>query len=87
MKHNELRQLLDQLRNDLTQAPGLDDTSRLHMHSLLTEIERGVGEPTVETHRTLRDRLVEAMTAFEAQHPRLTATLSRLADQLAAMGI
>lgn len=87
MNSNELRQLLEQLRSDLTQATGLDEASRQHMHTLVTEIERGVNQPAAETERTLSDRLVEAMTAFEAQHPRLTETLSRLADQLGSMGI
>jgi hypothetical protein len=87
MDTNELRQLLERLRNDLDRATGLDDSSREQMRALVSEIERGMNQPATDTERSLSDRLVEAMTAFEAQHPRLTETLSRLADQLGAMGI
>lgn len=87
MDSNELRQLLERLRSDLAHATGLDESSRQQMQTLVAEIEHGVSEPATDTERSLSDRLVEAMTSFEAQHPRLTETLSRIADQLGTMGI
>lgn len=87
MDSTELRQLLERLRSDLDHATGLDESSRQQMRALVSEIERGVNASPADTERSLSDRLVEAMTSFEAQHPRLTETLSRIADQLGTMGI
>ncbi len=88
METKELQQLLERLRSDVSHATGLDDASRQRLQTLVAEIERGMTGPNQQASaKTFSDRLVEAMTAFEAQHPRLTETLSRLADQLGAMGI
>lgn len=90
MHTQELLQLLERLRNDLSQTTGMDDATRQHLQTLVEEIERGMAGPDKTApppEKSFSDRIAEAMTDFEVQHPRLTETLSRIADQLGLMGI
>ncbi|HET6424325.1 MAG TPA: DUF4404 family protein [Planctomycetaceae bacterium] len=88
MNNSELLPLLAKLQADLNQAQGLPEAQRQELQALVAQIETRLHSPDASPpEKTLGDRLAEAMTAFEAEHPRLTETLTRIADQLATMGI
>ncbi len=90
---DELQLRLNHLRTELNETGELDEISRQKLQALVADVERGVvhlkqQEATAEaTAAPLRERIAAAMTDFEVEHPRLSASLSQLVDQLAMMGI
>jgi hypothetical protein len=85
----KLRRHLTDLHSELGSAPGLDPTSRELllevMHDIQHTLERDA-EP--RTHAgSLAERLRESARAFETSHPLLVATVGRVADALASLGI
>jgi hypothetical protein len=83
----DLRRRLEELQAELARTGNLDAASRELLEETRREIESVLarsGDPDV---RTLRERLEAAIEHFETSHPVLTATMGRVIDQLANMGI
>ena len=85
----ELREHLEQLHSELEGTETVDARSRQLLHHIVDDIhdllERS-GESN-HTHQSLLDRLREATRDFEESHPTLAATVGRVADALANLGI
>ena len=96
MTTEELSQTLSKLHQELSDNPELDESTLQSLRLLLGEIQialdRAAGETPSEeqTHESflpLGQKLQSVIGEFEARHPRLTITLSQIADGLNAMGI
>lgn len=96
MTAEELSQTLRKLHDELSSNPELDENALESLRTLLGEIQVAIAraegdEPqVVHNHPTLipmGERLRLAIDEFEARHPRLTLSLSQIADRLTAMGI
>lgn len=85
----ELRERLEQLHRELERTGSVDGGSRALLREILDDIrdllERS--EASRHTHLSLVERLGEAAREFEESHPRLAATVGRVADALANLGI
>lgn len=85
-ERRRLRELLDDLHRELGDTDALDEPSRDQLHGMMDEI-REVLEPSTGPGEELNRRLQELALRFEADHPRVAATISQLTDTLARMGI
>lgn len=89
VERKELRNTLARLHEELRAGQPLDADARELLETLASDIERllhpGSREP--EALEALARRLAEAIERFEESHPALTATVNRVADALARMGI
>ena len=96
MTAEELSQTLRKLHEELSGNPELDENTIHSLRALLGEIQVAIDrvegdEPQAadspESSPAVGQRLQLVIREFEARHPRLTLTLSQIADRLAAMGI
>lgn len=87
----ELRCTLAELHARLEQIEGVDDEVRRLLEEAAGEIGAKLGDSsraqTPASAEPMLDRLRRSARHFEASHPVLTDTLSRLADALGQMGI
>jgi hypothetical protein len=84
-----LRQRLEELHRELELTETVDAGSRELLHEVLrdmTELLERSGE-TQHTHQSLAQRLALAARDFEESHPKLFATVGRVVDTLANLGI
>ena len=86
----ELRRRLAELHAELERVPAVDAEARAALEQVMREIRevlaRSEGAPPRE-EASLAERLRDAGRHFEESHPTLTATLGRVVDALAALGI
>jgi len=96
MTAEELSQTLRKLHEELSGNPELDENTLGSLRVLLGEIQVAIDRATgdefqaVDSHEAslpVGERLRSAISAFEARHPSLTLSLSKIADGLSAMGI
>jgi hypothetical protein len=86
-KGSELKRRLLELHAELARIGALDDDSRELLEDVRRDIEAALAREGDAGEPSLRDRLEAAIRHFEASHPVLTATMGRVIDQLANMGI
>ncbi len=89
MGESELRQRLEELHRELEATETVDAAARELLRKVLLDmaelLERS-GE-TQHTEQSLAERLGEAAREFEESHPKLFATVGRVVDTLAHLGI
>jgi hypothetical protein len=89
----KLRTTLTELHEQLRQAHSVDPQTRDLLRAILADIQATLAGSTAEParpqeeHATHIDRLAEAARHFEASHPTLSGTVSRLIDILQQIGI
>lgn len=88
MNPQDLRAKMERLRAEL-QKPDLHDSAvRQELLRLLAAIEQQLEQaPESEQRENLLAELDDAVTRFEVEHPRLTASLGQIVSALASMGI
>ncbi len=90
MTDQKLRNLLEQLQSEIKQTQSVDDKGQEFLRDLDADIHellaRSEGERTQPQPSIVR-RLQDSIDHFEATHPTLTATLSRMLDILNNAGI
>ena len=84
-----LRAHLRQLEAELAAGGAIDPQTQESLEEVADEIRRILAEnrPEEPAPATLLERLQIEERAFEASHPTLTQTLSRIIDALGQMGI
>jgi hypothetical protein len=90
MNDEPIRNLLKQLHGMLAGATAITNKDRELLRQLSADIQALLAQPGAVTHasrRTIMGRLQEAVTRFEVSHPDLTATVARVSQALADMGI
>jgi Domain of unknown function (DUF4404) len=83
----ELERHLEELQAELARTQSLDPKSRELLADVGRDIESVLARSDEPAHGSLRERLEAAIQHFETSHPVLTATMGRVMDQLANMGI
>ena len=81
-----LQQQLQELRQQLSQEPPLNDAERAELAALMLEIDQQLllsGAPSA----SLTDSVNLAVERFENDHPTVAATLRSIVQSLAYMGI
>ncbi|MFV2067961.1 MAG: DUF4404 family protein [Pirellulales bacterium] len=84
-----IRDILEQLHRELDGAADIDPQVADRVASVVVEIRNALDQddhPAVG-HPSMTERLTEAAVQFEESHPTLSATVTRLIDILAQMGI
>lgn len=91
---NEILRTLEQLHAELSANPQLDAKTVASLRALIAEIppaiersEAGRQSTTGDSPKDLSERLETLITGFEVRHPQLTATLTKIANGLADLGI
>jgi hypothetical protein len=88
MPAQQLRQQLEQLRNQLEQAPPLDADERSAIQALIEQIEAQLAlQSPPPADETLVDGINLAVERFEVSHPTLAGTLRNIMQSLVSMGI
>jgi len=102
MSAEELSRTLTKLHSELADTPELDESTLRSLRAVLGEVQvaldraafeadaklqSGESSATSSNSGTVSGRLQDLIEDFEAKHPRLTLTLSQIADRLADMGI
>lgn len=83
----ELERRLSELHAELARTQSVDPKSRELLEHVRRDIETVLDRSDEPGERTLRERLEAAIEHFETSHPVLTATMGRVMDQLANLGI
>lgn len=90
MTDQKLRNLLEQLQGEIKQTKSVDDKGQEFLRDLDADIHellaRSEGDRT-QPQPSIVHRLQDSIDHFEATHPTLTATLSRMLDILNNAGI
>ncbi len=91
---NEILKTLEQLHAELAKHPQLDAKTIESLRTLIAEIpaaiensEAGTQTSTSGPPRDLSERVQELIAGLEVRHPQLTATLTKIADGLADLGV
>ena len=98
MSSEELTRTLDKLQADLASNPQLDENALQSLKLVLEDIQSAIERAAMANEEaqqaavesapdSMTGRLQELIEDFEAKHPKLTMTLSQIADQLSEMGI
>ncbi|MEE4361080.1 MAG: DUF4404 family protein [Pseudomonadales bacterium] len=85
MPQQSLRAALDTLRDALADPGSLGDDNRRQLEQLAKDLDRVLDAQ--DSDESLRTRIEDAALEFEAEHPRLSATLGEVVQALAKMGI
>ena len=83
----ELARRLAELKSELARTQSVDPRSRELLEQVQREIESTLERSDEAGRGSLRARLEAAIQHFEESHPVLTATMGRVMDQLANLGI
>ena len=83
----ELARRLAELQAELARTQSFDPKSRELLEHVQRNIESVLERSDESEQGSLRARLEAAIEHFEASHPVLTATMGRVMDQLANLGI
>ncbi len=90
MSQDDLRELLDRLREELGSTDQLDGETRAHVQLLIDDVsallERSEEAPSDE-HASMDDRLGIAAQHFSASHPNIAGAIGRVATALSKIGI
>lgn len=87
MDTNKLRELLDQLQNELNSTETLDEQGYQLLKDLDEDIQALLDRTDDHSDDTFAERLENAVYHFEATHPTLTVVISKVLDSLSGAGI
>jgi hypothetical protein len=90
MEKQRLLATLQELRAELSSADDVDPETLARLDQLIKDLERKASrgdEAVVSAVEPASGGLKEMLLKFEAEHPQLSASIGRVADALAAMGI
>ncbi len=90
MDHQQLRERLTQLHDELERTQTVDADTRAVLDDLSKDIRELLdrpGETMDRRYHKLSANLRANLVLFEATHPRLTAAMERTVDALVQMGV
>lgn len=82
----KLRELLQQLHDELKQIETVDDDGREMLSHLNADIQQFL-DPTRENPESFLERLQGAIDHFQVEHPDITTALSQMLNTLNNAGI
>lgn len=86
MTDRKLRELLEQLHDELARTESVDAEGREMLSHVNADIKKFL-DPNQENPETLLERLQNAIDHFEVEHPAITAALSQMLNTLNNAGI
>ncbi len=86
MTDQKLRELLQQLHDELERTKSVDEKGREMLRLLNAEIQQFL-DPAQDNPTTLLGRLQDAIDHFEVEHPAVTAALSHMLNTLSNAGV
>ena len=86
MTDQKLRELLQQLHDELERTKSVDEKGREMLRQLNEDIQQFL-DPTRDNPTTLLGRLQDAIDHFEVEHPAITTALSHMMNALSNAGI
>ena len=86
MTDQKLRELLEQLHDELANTETVDDKGREMLTHLSADIQKFI-DPAEEDDMSLFGRLQDTIDHFEVEHPAITAALSQILNALSNAGI
>jgi len=86
MTEQRLRELLQQLHDELERTETVDEKGRELLKHLSLDIQKFI-DPKEESDFTIFGRLQDAIDHFEVDHPAITAALSQMLNALNNAGI
>lgn len=90
MEQQKLRELLETLHEELGKVDSVDEATGGVLETLRDDIGKLVDEDdqpsAMKTDEPLLERLNDAVSHFEAGHPRLSMAIQHVLDSLASMG-
>jgi len=86
MTDQKLRELLEQLHNELEQTASVDEKGREMLTHLSADIQKLLG-PSTAPSQSILTQLQEAIDHFEVDHPAITSALSQILNALNNAGI
>lgn len=86
MTDQRLRELLQQLHDELERIKSVDEKGREMLSHLSADIQQFL-DPDQDNPTTLLSRLQDAIDHFEVEHPAVTAALSQMLNTLSNAGI
>lgn len=89
MDQKELSSLLQQLDRELRATDRIDPGNRELVQRLSEDIRPLLAgkNATSEHYRGLRERLAEAVTGFETEHPKVASAIENVIDTLVRMNL
>lgn len=87
MDNTQLRQMLEQLHQELENVGDVDDKGRELLETLGKDIQGVLDRSADEEDLPLARSLEESITHFEVTHPTLTAFISQVMSVLSNAGI
>ena len=87
MEENNLNNLLQQLRAEVTKTRAVDQQGRELLQALNADIRNLLERSEDDSDDSLLERLQDSIDYFESTHPRLTTALSQLLNALNNAGI
>ena len=89
MQKEQLQATLWRLHDELSQTEGVDPDTLARLRSITDELQLALDQPDDRSDdvESSVSGLKDLLLKFEAEHPKLSATIGRVADTLAAMGI
>lgn len=87
MSEQQLRQELERLKQEAANLAADDKAGRERLDNLIQQLEKRLAEDEENDDEGLFDQLQEAVSHFEAKHPRATAILNDIMVTLSNMGI
>jgi len=84
--NQKLRELLQQLHDELKQLESVDDDGREMLSHLNADIQQFL-DPTRENPESFLERLQSAIDHFQIEHPDITTALSQMLNTLSNAGI
>ena len=88
MTEHELNTLLEQLRVELDAAEHAEAADRERLEGLVGSLRHRLEHPREDNEdQELLERLTDALTRYEVEHPRITDVLNRITLALGSMGV
>ena len=90
MDKEQLRQMLQQLHTELSQAQSVDADERELLKCLKADVQailERTDEASAQQYRSLSDQLTDALKQYELSHPRLTWAMEEVLEILSRAGV
>ncbi|WKZ34510.1 MAG: DUF4404 family protein [Anaerolineales bacterium] len=87
MLDKKVRELLEQLQDELDHVDSLDQKGRDLLNNIAADINRLLKSPSIEPDESVLRRLEDTIDHFKIEHPKLTMALSEMMTILSNAGI
>jgi len=90
MERQRLLTTLEELRTEVSQTESVDPETLAQLEGAIQDLQRELAKRGAKRPADIEPAtsgLKDALLKFEAEHPKLSVTIGKVADALAAMGI